>query len=114
MGLVHLIVVVVKKQILKKEKKWDSKTNATSCFVLAFFASLHFLAWRMLTWTFPTLLLAMADRIIDEETGLLDLPHGLPTFSDIEKARLAQKDQQAVKQGHDIFLWLVWAKHVYK
>lgn len=58
----------------------------------------------MLTWTFPTLLLAMADRIIDEETGLLDLPHGLPTFSDIEKARLAQKDQQAVKQGHDIFL----------
>ena len=47
---------------------------------------------------------AEADRIIDEEYGLLDMPHGLPTFSDIEKARLAQKDEQAVKQGHDIFL----------
>ncbi|XP_076462925.1 plasminogen receptor (KT)-like [Babylonia areolata] len=45
-----------------------------------------------------------ADRIIDEEHGLLSLPHGLPTFQDIEKARLAQKDEAAVKQGHDIFL----------
>ena len=50
------------------------------------------------------LFLAEADRIIDEESGLLDLPHSLPTFNDIEKARLAQKDEQAVKQGHDIFL----------
>ncbi|KAK7474287.1 hypothetical protein BaRGS_00034479 [Batillaria attramentaria] len=45
-----------------------------------------------------------ADRIIDGEPGLLSMPHGLPTFNDIEKARLAQKDEQAVKQGHDIFL----------
>lgn len=47
---------------------------------------------------------AEADRIMDEEQGLLLMPHGLPTFSDIERARLMQKDEQAVKQGHDLFL----------
>ncbi|KAL8598488.1 hypothetical protein ACOMHN_051276 [Nucella lapillus] len=47
---------------------------------------------------------AEADRIIDEEQSLLSMPHGLPTFQDIEKGRLAQKDEAAVKQGHDIFL----------
>ncbi|KAK7100307.1 plasminogen receptor (KT)-like [Littorina saxatilis] len=47
---------------------------------------------------------AEADRIMDEERGLLNLPHGLPTFDDIEKARHAQRDASAIKQGHDIFL----------
>ncbi|KAH9495165.1 hypothetical protein Btru_018541 [Bulinus truncatus] len=46
----------------------------------------------------------MADRIIDEEHHLLDLPHGLPTFSSIEAARLEQKITQPFKPGHDIFL----------
>ncbi|XP_059149480.1 plasminogen receptor (KT)-like [Physella acuta] len=47
---------------------------------------------------------AMADRIIDEEHQLLDLPHGLPTFSSIEAARLEQKKNVSYKPGHDIFL----------
>ena len=46
----------------------------------------------------------MANRILDEEHGLLDLPHGLPTFSSIEAARLAQKKDEPYKSGHDIFL----------
>ncbi|KAI8773234.1 plasminogen receptor (KT) [Biomphalaria glabrata] len=46
----------------------------------------------------------MADRIIDEEHHLLELPHGLPTFSSVEAARLAQKKNQPFKPGHDIFL----------
>ena len=46
----------------------------------------------------------MADRIIDEERSLLDLPHGLPTFSSIEAARLDQKKNEPYKSGHDIFL----------
>ncbi|XP_025110919.1 plasminogen receptor (KT)-like isoform X2 [Pomacea canaliculata] len=45
-----------------------------------------------------------ADRIMDNEKTLLVLPHGLPTFSDIEKARLAEKDAQILQKGHDIFL----------
>eukprot|EP00745_Piridium_sociabile_P007068 TRINITY_DN145368_c0_g1_i1.p2 TRINITY_DN145368_c0_g1~~TRINITY_DN145368_c0_g1_i1.p2 ORF type:complete len:155 (+),score=36.99 TRINITY_DN145368_c0_g1_i1:81-545(+) len=47
---------------------------------------------------------AEADRIMDEEQGLLSIPHGLPNFQDIEKARLNQRDQAPLKQGHDIFL----------
>ena len=46
----------------------------------------------------------MADRIIDEEHDLLDLPHGLPTFSAVEAARLKQKSDEPFKPGHDIFL----------
>ncbi|CAG5126060.1 unnamed protein product [Candidula unifasciata] len=46
----------------------------------------------------------MADRIIDEEHHLLDLPHGLPTFSSIEAARLDSKKYEPFKSGHDIFL----------
>ncbi|XP_033738080.1 LOW QUALITY PROTEIN: plasminogen receptor (KT)-like [Pecten maximus] len=45
-----------------------------------------------------------ADRIMDKEAHLLDLPHGLPTFSSIEAARLKQMDENRVNQGHDIFL----------
>lgn len=41
---------------------------------------------------------------MDNEKTLLVLPHGLPTFSDIEKARLAEKDAQILQKGHDIFL----------
>ncbi|BFY99796.1 hypothetical protein BsWGS_02836 [Bradybaena similaris] len=46
----------------------------------------------------------MADRIIDEEHHLLDLPHGLPTFSSIEAARLESKKYEPFRPGHDIFL----------
>lgn len=46
----------------------------------------------------------MADRIIDEEHQLLEMPHGLPTFSSIEHARLEQKKNIEYKPGHDIFL----------
>ncbi|GFN77256.1 plasminogen receptor (kt)-like [Plakobranchus ocellatus] len=46
----------------------------------------------------------MADRIIDEESSLLDLPHGLPTFSSVEAARLKEKKNEPFKSGHDIFL----------
>lgn len=46
----------------------------------------------------------MADRIIDDEHHLLDLPHGLPTFSSIESARLESKKYEPFKPGHDIFL----------
>ncbi|XP_060081024.1 plasminogen receptor (KT)-like [Ylistrum balloti] len=45
-----------------------------------------------------------ADRIMDKEPHLLELPHGLPTFSSIEAARLKQIDENRVNQGHDIFL----------
>lgn len=45
-----------------------------------------------------------ADRILDQESGLLSMPHGLPSFNEIEMARLQQKDMQAIQQGHDIFL----------
>ncbi|XP_035829128.1 plasminogen receptor (KT) [Aplysia californica] len=46
----------------------------------------------------------MADRILDEEAGLLDLPHGMPTFASVESARLKQKSDEPYKPGHDIFL----------
>lgn len=46
----------------------------------------------------------MANRIIDDESHLLELPHGLPTFSSIEAARLDQKKYDPFKPGHDIFL----------
>ncbi|RUS79388.1 hypothetical protein EGW08_012848 [Elysia chlorotica] len=46
----------------------------------------------------------MSERIIDEEHSLLDLPHGLPTFSSVEAARLDQKKNEPYKSGHDIFL----------
>ncbi|XP_069128256.1 plasminogen receptor (KT)-like [Argopecten irradians] len=45
-----------------------------------------------------------ADRIMDKEAHLLDLPHGLPTFASIESARLKQLEEDRVNQGHDIFL----------
>lgn len=45
-----------------------------------------------------------ADRIMDTEAHLLNLPHGLPTFNSIESARLKQMDEDRVHQGHDIFL----------
>ncbi|KAL3869614.1 hypothetical protein ACJMK2_042281 [Sinanodonta woodiana] len=46
---------------------------------------------------------AEADRIIDLEPELLDMPHGLPSFSDIERERMKQKDALRL-HGHDIFL----------
>jgi len=45
-----------------------------------------------------------ANRILDEEHGLLELPHGMPSFSQVEAARLKQKSNEPYKQGHDIFL----------
>ncbi|XP_013396673.1 plasminogen receptor (KT) [Lingula anatina] len=36
---------------------------------------------------------AMADKIMVDEHDMLSLPHGLPTFEDIEAARLNQKEQ---------------------
>ncbi|XP_061168111.1 ribonuclease H1-like isoform X2 [Saccostrea echinata] len=45
-----------------------------------------------------------ADRVLDTESYLLDLPHGLPTFKSIEAGRLKAKDASRVNQGHDIFL----------
>lgn len=46
---------------------------------------------------------AEADRIMDEETGLLALPHGVPTMQSIEQARLKQKDSERLL-GNDIWL----------
>ncbi|KAK6180035.1 hypothetical protein SNE40_012256 [Patella caerulea] len=47
---------------------------------------------------------AEADRILDMEANLIDLPHGLPAFSAIEAARLKQKDEERLGQSHDLFL----------
>ena len=44
-----------------------------------------------------------ADRIMDEEQDLLSLPHGLPTVSSIDAARLEQEDRERFK-AHDLFL----------
>ncbi|XP_056017350.1 ribonuclease H1-like [Ostrea edulis] len=51
-----------------------------------------------------------ADRVLDTESSLLNLPHGLPTFDSIEKGRLKTKDASAVSKGHDIFLWRVCSR----
>ncbi|KAK3594567.1 hypothetical protein CHS0354_006256, partial [Potamilus streckersoni] len=45
---------------------------------------------------------AEADRIIDIEPELLDMPHGLPSFSDIERERMKQKDTLRLN-SHEIF-----------
>jgi len=49
-------------------------------------------------------LTAEADRIMDTEANLLELPHGLPTFGSIETARLKQADSERVNHSHDLFL----------
>uniref|UniRef100_A0A0B6YI80 Plasminogen receptor (KT) n=1 Tax=Arion vulgaris TaxID=1028688 RepID=A0A0B6YI80_9EUPU len=46
----------------------------------------------------------MADQIMDKEHSLLDLPHGLPTFSSVESARLEYKKTESLKSGNDVFL----------
>ena len=45
-----------------------------------------------------------ADRVLDTESSLLDMPHGLPTFADIENGRQKAKDASITGKGHDIFL----------
>ena len=45
-----------------------------------------------------------ANRILDEEPDLLNLPHGLPTITTIDAARLKQKDDDRLRKGHDLFL----------
>jgi hypothetical protein len=60
--------------------------------------------YDMLIQTTVLLLTEEADRVLDTESSLLDLPHGLPTFSSIEAGRLKAKDASAVSKGHDIFL----------
>jgi hypothetical protein len=44
-----------------------------------------------------------ADRIMDGETELLTIPHGVPTMQSIEQARLKQKDKERL-QGNDIWM----------
>lgn len=44
-----------------------------------------------------------ADRILDDETGLLALPHGVPSLESIEKARLNQKNSERLL-GNDIWM----------
>ena len=46
---------------------------------------------------------AEADRIMDGETELLTIPHGVPTMQSIEQARLKQKDKERL-QGNDIWM----------
>ena len=45
-----------------------------------------------------------ANRILDEEPDLLNLPHGLPSLATIDAARMRQKDADRLKKGHDLFL----------
>ena len=45
-----------------------------------------------------------ADRVLDTESSLLDMPHGLPTFADKENGRQKAKDASITGKGHDIFL----------
>ncbi|KAK3086540.1 hypothetical protein FSP39_019914 [Pinctada imbricata] len=47
---------------------------------------------------------AEADRILDTEMSLIDLPHGLPTFATIEMGRLKQKDAERVQKVNDLYL----------
>ncbi|CAC5407584.1 plasminogen receptor (KT)-like [Mytilus californianus] len=46
---------------------------------------------------------AEADRIMDDEQGLLCIPHGVPTMQSIEAARLKQKDKERLL-GNDIWM----------
>ena len=50
-----------------------------------------------------SLFTAEADRIMDGETELLTIPHGVPTMQSIEQARLKQKDKERL-QGNDIWM----------
>ena len=45
-----------------------------------------------------------ADRVLDNEMGMIDLPHGLPTFGSIEAGRLKQKDTERVQKVNDLYL----------
>ncbi|ESO86634.1 hypothetical protein LOTGIDRAFT_194783 [Lottia gigantea] len=47
---------------------------------------------------------AEADRVLDLESEVIEMPHGLPTFSQIEAGRLKQKTEERLGQSHDIFL----------
>nr|XP_011454861.2 plasminogen receptor (KT)-like [Crassostrea gigas]XP_011454862.2 plasminogen receptor (KT)-like [Crassostrea gigas] len=45
-----------------------------------------------------------ADRVLDNESYLLNMPHGLPSFETIEAGRQKAKLDSIVNKGHDIFL----------
>lgn len=45
-----------------------------------------------------------ADRVLDNESYLLNMPHGLPSFETIEAGRQKAKQDSIVNKGHDIFL----------
>ncbi|XP_041358651.1 plasminogen receptor (KT)-like [Gigantopelta aegis] len=47
---------------------------------------------------------AEADRILDDEALMLEMPHGLPTYSTIEAGRLDQKDKERLTKSNDLFL----------
>ncbi|XP_064604364.1 plasminogen receptor (KT)-like [Liolophura sinensis] len=47
---------------------------------------------------------AEADRIMDDEKWLLDLPHGLPNLGAIEAARIKQQEEDRLNRPNDIFL----------
>ena len=49
-------------------------------------------------------IIAEADRILDDETLMLELPHGIPTFASIETGRLDQKDKERLTKSNDLFL----------
>ncbi|KAJ8305313.1 hypothetical protein KUTeg_015858 [Tegillarca granosa] len=60
--------------------------------------------WDLCYYTKMSRIREEADRILDNESGLLDLPHGLPNMNTIEIGRLKQKDTERLQHSHDIFL----------